>query len=247
MTSQAAVTTVHDSAFRSVVPLGAALTAMPAGWDIGGGDSAGWGRGVTGVCWVESLGGVLFSDTAHKRRLAWVPGSDPQLAARTPGAITGTAIDRAGRLIGCDWSGHRIIAEQDGETTVLAADCAGTGFNRPWDVCLGQGDDLLFVDQKIPFPPTSPAQASGRGGEALLEQQVKAFGGGSGLAASDRSGVYRISGAATEDTGIVLTLPGGLAFDAPRSRLLVSEPRAQRIHAYPVRADGSVDGAAGTG
>lgn len=230
MNNSAVVRTAFSAALDELVAAGARVRAMPNSWDIAGGDSAGWGRGLAGPVWVEALGGVVFSDTAHHRRILWVPGNAPELCGKTAGAIVGATLDAGGRFVGCDWAGRRIIAERNGAPpSVMADNFAGKAFNRPGDICRGGEDDFYFTDQKVLFPPNE-----------------------AGVDAIARSGVYRLkasgtSGAAgVEDTGIVVPFPGGLCFDGARRRLLVTEPRTQRIHAYPVRADGSVDHASGT-
>ena len=224
MKSKAAVTTAFDPDFRDIFAPGARVVAMPDGWDIAGGDSAGWGRGITGLMWIESAGGVAFSDTAHHRRLFWAPGRDPELIAPTDGAITGATIDERGRFVGCDWAGQRIIAEEPGgETTVLAEGIAGKRFNRPAHICNGPGGSLFFIDQKQLFPPSDPQKHQ------------------------SGSGIYRVDAeGSVENLGITLPFPGGLAFDAARSRLIVSEPRNQQIHSFPLAADGTLNAAAGT-
>lgn len=224
MKSRAAVTTAFRPDFRGIFAPGARIVAMPDGWDIAGGDSAGWGRGIAGLMWIESAGGVAFSDTAHHRRLFWAPGGDPELIAPTDGAITGATIDERGRFVGCDWAGQRIIAEErGGDTTVVAEGIAGKRFNRPADICNGPEGSLFFIDQKQLFPPSDP-QKSQTG-----------------------SGIYHVNaGGTVENLGITLSFPGGLAFDPARSRLIVSEPRNQKIHSFPLAADGTLDPAGGT-
>lgn len=225
MDSQLAVRTVFDPAFDSVVSVGATIVALPGGYDIGGGDTAGWGRGLAAPIWLAAEGGVAFSDTAHHRRLLWVPGQAPELLVETPGAIVGSAIDWDGRFLGCDWQGRRIVAQAvDGSSETLVDGFEGARFNRPGDICLGANGYRYFTDQKFHFPPDGP-------GDMLRAA----------------SGIYRLDRAgALFDTGISIDFPGGIAFDAARSRLLVTEPRAQQIHAFPVRADGSIERDMGT-
>lgn len=224
MDRRRAVRTVLDRAFDLIVPNDASILAMPGEMDIGGGDSAGWGRGLASPSWLEDVGGISVADTAHHRLILWVPGQRPTLLAKTPGAIVGAASDRNGGFVGCDWAGRRVVARQaDGSTKTLAESFAGRRFNRPGDICTGPSGVLYFTDQKLPFPPNEP-----------------------GIETLPDSGVYGLDKGELFDTGIRIDLPGGLSFDAARSRLLVSEPRALRIHAFPVAPDGSVDGSAGT-
>lgn len=212
--------TSFDPEFAGLFPRTLSVMAMPEGWDIAGGDTAGWGRGLFGPVWLPEQGGVLFSDAGHHRRLLWVPGHDPVLAGESPGAIMGQLVDNQGRLVSADWEGQRIILEDSGGTVrVLADQAQGKGFNRPVDICAGPADTLLFVDQKQPFPPGANAGQAHEG-----------------------SGIYRIDAdETTRRLPIDLRFPGGLAYDARRSRLLVTDPENQSILAFPMSDGGEVD------
>ena len=220
MIERAVVRTVFRTEFDDLLPHGARLIAMPGGCDIGGGDSAGWGKGLTSPIWLENEGGVMFSDIGHHRRLLWVPGKEPVIAAIGGGAIGGTALDSQGRVLGCDWEGRRVIAQDArGEVVVLAEEFEGKKFGRPSAICLGRNGDIMFLDKNETFPPFAPG-ASGQG----------------------RSGVFRIDAAGTvENTGIALSAPGGIFFDAPRSRLLVSETSAKEVWSFNVADEGRID------
>lgn len=224
MKSKAAVLTAFSADFRSVFPADARVSAMPDGWDIAGGDSAGWGRGLAGLVWIESLGGVIFSDTGHRRRISWVPGQDPQLVTGSAAAFTGATIDRRGRLVSGDWAQRCLIVEQEGtEAEVLTDRHQDKRFNRPTDICNGPAGALFFIDQKQPFP-------------RLLDADTAAT-----------SGVYRLDAdGRVENLGIGLPFPGGLHYDEPRARLIVTEPHEQKVHAFPVSPDGRVDAGAGS-
>jgi gluconolactonase len=220
MNPQTVVRTAFDRAFDSIVPHGGQIIPMPGGWDIAGGDGPGWGRGLAGLVWSEAAGGVTFSDTGHARRLVWVPGHDPEQVAGPRRASTGAAVDQSGRLVLCDWEERCVFAVRGGgadEVELVAANCDGKRFNRPGDICTGPNGSLFFIDQNLPFPRTA------------------------GDDTWPTSAVYRIDAAG----GIVrlpvdIALPGGLAHDAQGGRLLVTAPRAQRILAFDLAADGSI-------
>ena len=216
MKTRSAVQTAFAGDFRKVFASDAKLHAMPDGWDIGGGDTAGWGRGLAGLIWIAEQAGVMFSDTAHHRRLFWSPGRNPELVAKTDGAMTGAVIDADGRVISCDWAGRRVVAERPGgPAEVVAEGFGGKAFNRPHDICRGPGRSLFLADQKAPFPLVDP--------KTTLPS----------------SGVYRLDAdGGIEDLGVDVALLGGVCFDQARSRLLVTEPRARKVHALPVTADG---------
>lgn len=220
MSKQEVARTLFSPQFSNVIAVGASLIAMPGGCDVGGGDSAGWGRGLCAPIWHEELGGVCFSDTAHRRRLCWRPGNAPELVNHTSGAITGFALDGQGGAVWSDWSGRRVVAERAGGTSeVLAEAFEGLRFNRPGPVCPGLEGDFFFIDQRLPFPLNEP-----------------------GLETIAHSGIYHISDQGTvSDTDIRLELPGGIALDGARSRLLVSEPRTKTIHAFAMNAHGEID------
>jgi gluconolactonase len=218
MSKREVARTLFSPLFSDVIAAGATMIAMPGGCDVGGGDSAGWGRGLCAPVWHAELGGISFSDTAHHRRLCWVPGNVPELLSRTNGAITGCVIDGQGGTVWCDWAGRRVIAERAGGPAEALADAfEGIRFNRPGAICAGLEDDFFFIDQRLPFPPNEPD-----------------------LETIAHSGVYHISAlGVVSDTGIKIDLPGGIALDAKKSRLLVSEPRNKVIHAFALGSGGT--------
>jgi gluconolactonase len=223
MKTRSAVRTAFAGDFHTVFPSNAKLSPMPSGWDIGGGETAGWGRGLTGLIWVAEQGGVVFSDTAHHRRLFWAPGRDPELVAPTDGAFTGATTDGDGRIVSCDWAGRRVVIERQGAAAeVIAERFDGKALNRPHDICRGPGRSLFLADQKVPYPlPADPG------------------------ATAPASGVYRLDAdGGAENMGLSIALPGGVCFDQARTRLLVTEPRAGKIHALPLTADGRPAGPA---
>lgn len=220
MLKQEVARTLFSPKFSNVIRAGASLIAMPGGCDVGGGDSAGWGRGLCSPIWHADLGGITFSDTAHQRRLLWVPGHGPELACRTSGAVTGCAMDGKGGTVWSDWAGRRVLVDRaDGTCEVLAEDFDGLRFNRPGPVCAGLAGNFYFIDQRLRFPPNEP-----------------------GLETIGHSGIYSISALGTvDDTGVRVRLPGGIALDSARSRLLVTEPSTKSIHSFPLSANGEIE------
>jgi gluconolactonase len=200
----------------------AALVAMPGGYDIGSGDTAGWGRGCDGPVWAPELNALAFSDAGHSRRLTWAPGEAVLVLHEETGGALGAARDAAGRFIACEWEGRRVSRrEPDGTVTVIADRFEGKALNRPDDVAIAPDDAIWFTDLRIVFPPWEPGSVAA-------------------------SGLYRVSpdleSIQRVETGVAS--PGGLAFSPDGRTLYLSDPAQKRVVALPVGGDGGAQGPA---
>ncbi len=207
-----------DARLGAILEGNAAPVGMPGGYDIGGGDTAGWGRGCDGPVWAPEAGGIAFSDVAHHRRLVWKGGDDISIWHENTGGAIGACRDRDGRIIAAEWEARRVTRrEADGALTVLAEDFGGRRFNRPDDVAVGPAGSIYFTDLRPVMPPIDTD-------------------------AVDSAGLYRIAGAGrpAEKVAIGVAHPGGLGVSPDGCVLYVSDTLNNRVMAFPLMADGAV-------
>ncbi|MGE0384177.1 MAG: SMP-30/gluconolactonase/LRE family protein [Gammaproteobacteria bacterium] len=209
-----AIVDVIDPRIGDLLAPRARFRAMPAGMDIAGGDSAGWGRGLDGPVWIQEMGTLAFNDVGHRRRLTWTPGGDVRVLHEATGGATGTARDPQGRFVACEWDGSRVTRrEADGTVTLVADTCDGRPLAGPDDVAVAADGTVYFTDPRRAFPPAPPGSM-------------------------DRPGVYRVeadlSSIARLDCDIAA--PGGLALSANGRTLYVNDQTARCVVAFPLLA-----------
>jgi gluconolactonase len=184
-----------------------------------------------GPVWKD--GAVLFSDVPENVIYQWRPGDmaakiflkpsggmDATPEFREPGS-NGLGRDAENHLLACQHGMRRIVRiEKDGTQTPLADRFEGKRFNSPNDLALARNGDLFFTD-----PPYGLA-----GGDKSPIKEMTV------------NGVYRISGGKVTRVIDDLTFPNGLALSPDEKTLYVnvSDPKAPQIHAYDLRADGTV-------
>lgn len=206
--------------FTEIVPPNAKIVALPWGYDIGGGDTAGWGRGCDGPLWLQELNCFSFTDIAHNRRLGWTGDKGYFELENATNGGTGTTRDNEGRLITCEWETSRITRlERDGSKTLLADKCQGQLLNRPDDVVVGADGSIYFTDLRTAFPP--------------LEGDV-----------IPHSGLYRISPdlATVECLVDDCATPGGLTLSPDRKALFMSDTVGGQIRRDAIARNGQLDG-----
>jgi gluconolactonase len=201
--------TSFDARFGDIFDADARPEGMPGGYDIGGGDTAGWGRGCDGPVWAPELGAITFTDVAHHRRLVWAGDGDVKVLEEGTGGASGSARDAEGRFVNCEWWARRLTRqEKDGSVTVLAEAFEGTPFNRPDDVVVATDGTIFFTDLKVVMPPPGPGW-------------------------TDRSAVYRLVGGTATRIDADVEHPGGLGLSPDGATLYVSDTRRGRVMAYP--------------
>lgn len=192
-----------------------------------------------GFTWSEGpvwyRGAVLFSDVPENVIHRWSEGMTAAevflkpsgLSTPTPGfreqGSNGLALDTNGELLICQHGDRRIARPVGGGFVTVADRFEGRRFNSPNDLAVRRDGTIYFTD-----PPY--------GLEGLNNSPLKEL---------PFNGVYRVAkdGAVTL-LASDLTFPNGIAF-SPDERVLyvaISDPKATRIVAYDVAADGTIAG-----
>ena len=200
-----------DARFDEIFEAGATPQGMPGGFDIGGGDTAGWGRGCDGPVWAPELGAITFTDVGHHRRLVWRGGDDIAVLHEATGGAIGSTRDAEGRFVSCEWATRRVTRqERDGSVTALADSFEGVPFNRPDDLVIAADGTIYFTDLKVVMPPPEPGW-------------------------QPASGVYRIAADLKSVARVEADVehPGGLGLSPDGRTLYVSDPKKQRLLAVP--------------
>jgi len=184
-----------------------------------------------GPVWLD--GALVFSDVPQNIAYRWKPGTtaaeiflkpsgmmEPRPGIRECGS-NGLTRDAQGRLILCQ-QGERRIARYDGTCyTVLVDRFEDKRFNSPNDIVQRKNGDFYFTD-----PPY------GLKGENQSPVKELSF-----------NGVYRLTTEGKISAVLKnLTRPNGLGF-SPDEKILyvtVSDPKATRVMAYDVQADGTL-------
>ncbi|GGB26643.1 gluconolactonase [Sphingomonas metalli] len=194
-------------------------------------------RWAEGPAWVAKGGYLLFSDPPANIVRRWQPrggtaiflspsgtgGLDPKLV-REPGA-NGLLVDRMGALLIAN-SGGRSLDRLDLATrkrTVLADRYQGKRFNSPNDMVEARDGTIWFTD-----PPYGLAE-----GDASPIKELP------------HNGVYRLKPGGQPELMVAdLSSPNGIGLSPDERRLYVSisDPKAPRIMAYDLGADGRIGG-----
>jgi gluconolactonase len=212
----------HDPRFDKLVPQGAKLEKIAAGFT--------W---VEGPVWDGKERALLFSDIPANTVYRWKEGDGAKpflkpsgytgkapFTGKEPGS-NGLTFDANGRLVLCK-HGDRQIArlEANGTFTTLADRYDGKRINSPNDLVFKSNGDLYFTD-----PPFGLPKAFDDPGKAPVQ------------------GVYRVS----KDGKVTLLIkdhkaPNGIAFSPDEKILYVSDvdPKRAAWWAYDVKADGTV-------
>jgi gluconolactonase len=209
-----------DPAFDRLVAADARLEKLAEGFR--------WSEGPT---WYG--GAVVFSDVLANTVYRWKPGmTSAEVFLRPSGMLTskpgfrepgsnGLARDVAGRLLLCQHGERQVARFDNGTFTTVADRYDGKRFNSPNDLAVRKNGEIYFTD-----PPY--------GLEGIVDSRLREI---------SFAGVYRI---ATDGKVTLLTdrlsFPNGIGFSPDEKTLYVavSEPRATRIVAFDVNADGTL-------
>ncbi len=214
-----------DPAFDKLVPADAKIEVLAEGFD--------WSEG---ICWVKDGGYLVVSDIPPNKIMKWDPksglslfrervgytGKEPFVSETPEPGTNGLMLDAEGRIVAC-CHGDRVIKriEKDGKLTVLADKYDGKRFNSPNDLVYKSNGDLYFTDPPYGLPKRENDPA----------RELDFF------------GVFRLGkdGKVTLLT-TELTRPNGIGFSPDEKTLYVaqSDPAANVIKAFPVKADGTL-------
>ncbi len=169
-----------------------------------------------GPAWSHQ-GFLLFTDIPASRIYKWQEGKELAVFRDPSNNSNGLAFDRQGRLLACEHGARRVTrTEADGKITVLAERFEGKRLNSPNDLALHSDGSIYFTD-----PPY---------GVKAEEREL------------DFSGVYRLAPDGTLALLVKdLRRPNGLALSPDEKRLYVDDSEARTVHAYDLRADGTVE------
>ena len=81
----------------------ARIQDLAAGFGIGGGRSASWGRGCDGPFWMAESECLAFSDVGNHRRLTWSPDRGLAVLGGETNRTMGATRDGLGRIVSCEW------------------------------------------------------------------------------------------------------------------------------------------------
>lgn len=209
----------HDPALRTIIPPGAGIELVSAGY-----------RWVEGPVWYR--GALLFSDIPANRVYRWQPPAAPVVflepsgytgavpfRGAEPGA-NGLTVDPLGNLVICEHGDRRVTRlETDGSRTVLADRYDGRRLNSPNDAVYARNGDLYFTDPPFGLP-------------GQFDDPDREL---------DFSGIYRVTRhGEVELLSRALKAPNGLAFSPDGTVLYVTDvdPARPAWMAFPVRSDG---------
>ena len=185
-----------------------------------------------GPVWKD--GALYFSDVPENKLYRWQPGDaaakvflqpsggmEATPAFQEPGS-NGLTLDGKGRLVLCQQGMRRVARlEPDGTQVPLVSAFEGKHFNSPNDVVFARSGDLYFTDP--------PYGLKGLNDSPLKELKL--------------NGVFRVKPSG-EVTLLIddLTFPNGLAFSPDEKTFYVgvSDPKAAKIYAFDVKADGTL-------
>ncbi len=175
-----------------------------------------------GPIWVPDGQYLLFSDVPANRRYRWDEANGVRPIAAPTGHANGMTLDGDGRLIVCE-GGARRLARMDAAGTgegieALVSTYEQRSLNSPNDVVVHSNGSIYFTD---------PWWLPMIGVEAERELEF--------------AGVFRLAtGGALTLLGTGWDFPNGLCFSPDESTLYVNDAFVGKIHAFDVRADGSI-------
>jgi gluconolactonase len=215
-----------DPALDAILDPAAKIETLCKGFD--------WAEGPV---WDEREKRLLFSDVPRNTIYQWKEGDTEATVFMKPSGYTGVAnysgepgsnglaMDEKGQLYCCEHGDRRIsYLTPGGGKRTLADNFNGKRFNSPNDLTIARNGDVYFTDPPYGLPER----------EKDTKFRELAF-----------NGVYRVT-----PQGVVslvtrdLDRPNGVALSPDNKTLYVAQSHgpAPIIMAYPLRADGSIEG-----
>jgi gluconolactonase len=210
----------RDPAFDRIIASGVTIEKLAEGF-----------RWSEGPVWFD--GGVVFSDVLANTAYQWKPGATRAevylrpsgLFSASPGfrepGSNGIGRDAQGRLLVCQHGERRVARWERGVFVTVADRYDGKRFSSPNDLAVRKNGEIYFTD-----PPY--------GLDKINESSLREL---------PFNGVYRVA----PDGKVTLlakhlTFPNGIAFSPDEKTLYVaiSDPKATRIVAFEVKADGTL-------
>ncbi|HET6679978.1 MAG TPA: SMP-30/gluconolactonase/LRE family protein [Gemmatimonadaceae bacterium] len=127
---------VRDSAFRALVPEGAAISEIASGLGF-----------TEGPLWISRDGGwLLFSDLRANALMRWVPDSGVT-SWRSPSAgSNGNTLDVEGRIVTAQHDGQITRTDADGGVDTLVSAWDGHALSSPNDLVVKSDGTIWFTD-----------------------------------------------------------------------------------------------------
>jgi gluconolactonase len=199
-------------AFRQLVPEDARLELVVDGFDF-----------TEGPAWHPD-GYLLFSDVPGDAIHCLVPGREPEPWVSPSGHANGLAIDRAGRVLGCQHVPAAVsVFTADRPPEPLATHYEGKELNSPNDLCIRSDGAVYFTDPH-------PSGRTARWGEDRPAEL-------------DFNGVYLLP--AGSDAPVLLAqfeFPNGICLSPDERTLYANDTKRMQVTAFDVHPDGTATG-----
>jgi sugar lactone lactonase YvrE len=199
-------------AFRELVREDALLELVADGFDF-----------TEGPAWHPD-GYLLFSDVPGDAVHRLVPGREPEPWVSPSGHANGLAIDRTGRVLGCQHVPAAVsVFTAGGKPEPLATHYEGKELNSPNDLCIRSDGAVYFTD---PHP-------SGRTARWGQERPAEL----------DFNGVYLLP--AGSDAPVLLArfeFPNGICLSPDERTLYANDTKRMQVSAFDVHPDGTATG-----
>ena len=168
-----------------------------------------------GPLWLPD-GHVIVSEVNANAVLAFDATGQRSTFLQPSGYANGHTFDAQGRIIQAEHSGRLTRIEADGQITLLADKFEAKRLNSPNDVAVKSDGAIYFTDPD--------------------------FGLGKRTSEIGFNGVYRFDAATSKLTLLTRDIdkPNGIVFSLDERTLYISDSTSGRIHAYSMKADGTL-------
>ena len=202
----------RTDAFRELVPEGALVELVADGFDF-----------TEGPVWHPD-GYLLFTDVPGDVIYRLPPGGEPECWVSPSGHANGLAVDRAGRVLGCQHVPATVSVYAAGRSPEpLVTHYQGKELNSPNDLCVRSDGAVYFTDPH-------PSGRTARWGEFRPAEL-------------DFNGVYLLP--AGSDAPVLLAqfeFPNGICLSPDEQTLYANDTKRMEIRAFDVNPDGTGTG-----